>query len=130
RDEGYLQPLNVKSPYLDSTPAEYKNDYFAGCNVFAVVLAYRTDAFEDKGKQPPQSWADFFDTKKFPGRRAMRKHPFDTIEQALLADGVPLDKLYPLDFDRAYKKLDTIKNVIDVWWTGGAQTSQLLKSGE
>lgn len=130
RDEGYLQPLNVKSPYLDSTPAEYKNDYFAGCNVFAVVLAYRTDAFEDKGKQPPQSWADFFDTEKFPGRRAMRKHPFDTIEQALLADGVPLDKLYPLDFDRAYKKLDTIKSKIDVWWTGGAQTSQLLKSGE
>ena len=60
----------------------------------------------------------------------MRKHPFDTIEQALLADGVPGEKLYPLDFDRAFKKLDTIKKDIAVWWTGGAQTSQLLKSGE
>jgi len=130
RDEGYLEPLNVKTPYLDSTPAEYKNDYFAGCNVFSVILAYRTDAFEGKGKEPPKSWADFFNTEKFPGRRSMRKHPFDTIEQALMADGVPVDKLYPLDFDRAYKKLDTIKNKIDVWWTGGAQTSQLLKSGE
>jgi len=130
RDEGYLQPLDISTPYLDSTPPEYKNDYFAGCNVFAVVLAYRTDAFEDKGKEPPKSWADFFDTKKFPGRRSLRKHPFDTLEQALIADGVPLDKLYPLDFDRAYKKLDTIKNSVDVWWTGGAQTSQLLKSGE
>src|SRR5690606_41913539 len=53
--------------------------------------------------------------------------PYTTLFRS---DGVPLDKLYPLDFDRAYKKLDTIKNSIDVWWTGGAQTSQLLKSGE
>jgi putative spermidine/putrescine transport system substrate-binding protein len=130
RDAGHLEPLKVTSPYIESTPAEYKNDYFIGNNVFATILAYRTDAFEGKGKKPPSSWADFFDLKNFPGRRAMRKHPFDTIEQALMADGVPLDKLYPLDFDRAYKKLDTIKKDIAVWWTGGAQTSQLLKSGE
>ncbi len=30
------------------------------------------------------------------------------IEAALLADGVSPDKLYPLDLDRAFKKLDTI----------------------
>ena len=101
-----------------------------GNNVFATILAYRTDAFEGKGKEPPKTWVDLFDVKKFPGRRSMRKHPFDTIEQALLADGVPREKLYPLDFDRAFKKLDTIKKDIAVWWTGGAQTSQLLKSGE
>ena len=98
--------------------------------MFATILAYRTDAFEGKGKEPPKTWADLFDLKKVPGRRSMRKHPFDTIEQALLADGVPGEKLYPLDFDRAFKKLDTIKKDIAVWWTGGAQTSQLLKSGE
>ncbi len=130
RDAGHLEKLNVTSPFIESTPAEYKNDYFVGVNVFGVVLAYRTDAFEGKGKPAPTSWADFFDVEKFPGRRAMRKHPFDTIEQALLADGVPLDKLYPLDFDRAYKKLDGFKKNVAVWWTGGAQTAQLLNSGE
>jgi putative spermidine/putrescine transport system substrate-binding protein len=129
-DGGYLEKLNITSPGIEATPAEYKNDYFIGVNVFATVLAYRTDAFEAKGKAPPQSWADYFDVEKFPGRRAMRKHPFDTIEQALMGDGVPVDKLYPLDFDRAYKKLDSFKKNVSVWWTGGAQTSQLLKSGE
>ncbi|MSO92827.1 MAG: ABC transporter substrate-binding protein [Rhodospirillales bacterium] len=128
--QGYLEKLNVKTKYLDSTPAEYKTDYFAGNNVFATIFAYRTDAFEGKGIAPPKTWADLFDLKKFPGRRCLRKHPFDTIEQALLADGVPLDKLYPLDFDRAYKKLNAVKKDIAVWWTGGAQTSQLLKTGE
>ena len=127
---GYLEKLNIKTPHLDATPAEYKTEYFAGNDVFATNLAYRTDVFEGKGRKPPQTWADFFDVKGFPGRRAMRKHPFDTIEQALIADGVPLNKLYPLDFDRAFKKLDTIKKDIAVWWTGGAQTSQMLKSGE
>ena len=48
---------------------------------------------------------------------------------ALLADGVAPDKLYPLDLDRAFKKLDTIKSDI-VWWSGGAQSQQLLASGE
>ncbi len=127
---GYLEKLNVTSPGIEATPAEYKNDYFMGVNVFSTILAYRTDAFEGKGKAPPQSWADYFNVEKFPGRRAMRKHPFDTIEEALLGDGVPLDKVYPLDFDRAYKKLSAFRNNVSVWWTGGAQTSQLLKSGE
>ena len=39
------------------------------------------------------------------------------------------DKLYPLDLDRAFKKLDTIKSEI-IWWTGGAQSQQLLASAE
>ncbi|MGF6972768.1 hypothetical protein QFZ94_001195 [Paraburkholderia sp. JPY465] len=51
------------------------------------------------------------------------------LEIALLADGVPPNKLYPLDLDRAFKKLDTIKSDI-VWWSGGAQSQQLLASGE
>ncbi|TIV61410.1 MAG: extracellular solute-binding protein, partial [Mesorhizobium sp.] len=51
------------------------------------------------------------------------------IEIALLADGVPADKLYPLDLDRAFKKLDTIKSDI-VWWGGGAESQQLIASGE
>ncbi len=82
------------------------------------------------GEERSASWTDFFNVEKFPGRRAMRKNPIDSLEQALLADGVPLDKLYPLDVDRAFKVLDKIKPHIAVWWTGGAQSTQLLQSGE
>ena len=90
------------------------------------MLAYRTDSV----KTPPQSWADFFDTAKLPGRRAMRRAPVDSVEQALLADGVPGDKLFPLDFDRAFARLDRMKKDVAVWWTSGAQSTQLLQSGE
>ena len=52
------------------------------------------------------------------------------LEVALLADGVAPDKLYPLDVDRAFKKLEQIKPYITVWWTSGAQSAQLLNDGE
>ena len=71
-----------------------------------------------------------FDLKKFPGKRTFYKWSAPgVIEIALLADGVPADKLYPLDLDRAFKKLDTIKSEI-VWWDSGAQSQQLIASGE
>ncbi|MGO8077848.1 extracellular solute-binding protein, partial [Rhizobium leguminosarum] len=72
--------------------------------------------------------ADLFDTAKFPGKRTFYKWSAPgVIEEALLADGVAADKLYPLDLERAFKKLDTIKSDI-VWWSGGAKSQQLLAS--
>lgn len=53
-----------------------------------------------------------------------------TLEAALLADGVPADKLYPLDVDRAFRKLEELKPHVTVWWTSGAQSAQLLADGE
>ena len=44
--------------------------------------------------------------------------------------GVTPDKMYPLDVDRAFKKLEEIKPAISVWWTSGAQSAQLLADGE
>ncbi len=52
------------------------------------------------------------------------------LEIALLADGVPMDKLYPLDVDRAFRSLDKIKKHVAVWWTKGAQPAQLMTDGE
>ena len=94
---------------------------------YSSVLAYSQKKFP---KDAPKSWADFWDVKKFPGRRALRNHPLATLEAALMADGVPPDKLYPLDVDRAFKKLEEIKPHITVWWTSGAQSAQLLNDGE
>lgn len=123
----YLEKLNIDTPGLRETPAQFKTDHFAGNDVFTAMYAFRTDHF--KGNEP-KTWADIWNVKDFPGRRCLRKHPFDTIETALLADGVAGDKLYPCDIPRALKKLDQIKKQVAVWWTGGAQTSQLLKTGE
>jgi putative spermidine/putrescine transport system substrate-binding protein len=124
---GFLDPLNLGSaPGWTALPDMFKSEHFAGNDVVATVLGYRTDTV----RTPPRSWADFFNTQQFRGRRAMRRFPFDTIEQGLMADGVSGANLFPLDFDRAFRSLDRIKRDVAVWWTSGAQSTQLLQSGE
>ncbi|GGE29084.1 dehydrogenase [Agaricicola taiwanensis] len=128
-DKIYLEKHGLESdPVVATMPAEYMSPYGVGNNVYTTVLAYRTDAFE--GKDAPQSWADFFNLDKFEGRRALRKHPFDTIEQALMGAGVAPGDVYPCDLDKAFASLDTIKQDVDVFWTSGAQVEQMLTSGE
>jgi putative spermidine/putrescine transport system substrate-binding protein len=116
-----------KIPNAASMPAEYKTPYSVAYEFYSSVLAYNPDKYSRK---TPSSWADFWDMKNFPGRRALRNHPLATLEAALLADGVPRDKLYPLDVDRAFRKLEQIKPYVTVWWTSGGQSAQLLHDGE
>ena len=74
-------------------------------------------------RRRPSSWADFWDVKKFPGNRSLCLSDSPrTLIFALLADGVPRDQLYPLDIDRAFKKLDQIKPHVKVWWREGTQS--------
>jgi putative spermidine/putrescine transport system substrate-binding protein len=121
-----VEPLNFTAE-MKEIPDEYRRPGFMGFDLAATNVVYSVERFGDKG---PQSWADFWDVERFKGRRAMRRHPFDTIEEALLADGVPPSKIYPLDLPRAFRKLDQIRPHVAIWWTGGAQASQLIKSGE
>lgn len=125
--QGLLEPLDWNLPDMNEIMPEARHPAWMGTDVYCTILAFRSDKYGDKG---PKSWRDYFDVANFPGRRAMRRSPIDTLEIALLADGVEPAKLYPLDVDRSFKKLDQIKKHINVWWTGGAQTTQLLQSGE
>ena len=125
----YLERHGLESdPMIAKMPAQYMSPFGVGNNVYTTVLAYRTDAF--KGRKAPSSWADFWNLKDFPGRRALRKYPFDTIEEALMASGVPTGQVYPCNFDRAFASLDKVAKHVDVWWTTGAQVEQMLTSGE
>lgn len=126
--QGFLEPLGLNASDFPDLLRESITPNFLGVDVYSTILAYRTDTFA--AGAGPQSWADFWDVKKFPGRRCLRRSPLDTLEQALLADGVGLDELYPLDVDRAFKSLDKIKPHIDLWWTSGAQAMQAIQSGE
>ncbi len=126
--EGLLEPLDyAEIPNADGVPAAFKDPHSVGLAAYATVLAYNAETFGDNG---PKSWADFWDVKKFPGRRALRNYARPTLEIALLADGVKPENLYPLDVERAYRKLAEIKPHIAVWWTSGAETTQLLHDGE
>ncbi|WP_460045290.1 ABC transporter substrate-binding protein [Pseudomonas sp. S2_H01] len=127
--EGLFEKLDPSLiPNAAQLPANLKDDYSVGYISYSTVLAYRTDAF--KGKEAPKTWADFWDTKKYPGQRSLRNLPRPTLEIALMADGVPADKLYPLDVDRAFRKLEQIKPDIATWWTSGGQSAKLISDGE
>ncbi len=99
--------------------------------VGGMLIGYNTDTF--KGANVPKTWADFWDVAKFPGPRGLP----DTGDRewwvplaALLADGVAADKLFPLDLDRAYRKLDKIRPSVAVWWKSGDQLQQILRNKE
>lgn len=99
-------------------------------NAGGGVLAFDLDEFPD-GKPQPGNWVDFWDVKKFPGQRTMPNigSPWWVLAAALVADGADPKKLFPLDVDRALKKLDALKSSI-VWWTSGDQSMQLMRSHE
>ena len=95
----------------------------------ATLLAYNTDTFK---KGAPRTWTDFWDTARFPGPRALPSFsdPWRVFAAALLADGVSADKLFPLDIDRALKKLDGIKPQVQLWWRSGDQSQQGFRNAE
>ena len=107
----------------------YRYDYALDMLVWAEVMAYRTDAF--KGAVPV-GWADFWDTKKFPGDRALGGAGPSTpeLEFALMAAGVPADKVYPIDIDEAFASYDKIKGSVVKWWETGAVPMQMLTDKE
>lgn len=127
REGDYFEPLNLTGINADDFVPGALTDKFAAVYMFAITMGYRTDTL---GATVPKSWADFWNTKDFAGRRSLYRSPITTLEIALLADGVSIDELYPLDLDRAFASLDKIKADIAVWWTSGAQGTQLLQNGE
>ncbi|HYD46383.1 MAG TPA: ABC transporter substrate-binding protein [Phenylobacterium sp.] len=130
-EEGVLEKLDWakiggKEQFLPFTV----HDCGVGAMVWSELFAYDGARLKDG----PKTWADFFDVKRFPGKRGMRKTPKYVLEAALMADGVPPADVYkvlatPAGVDRAFRKLETIKPQI-VWWSSVSQVPDLLASGE
>lgn len=106
-----------------------KLDYGVAFVGFSIGLAYSTKKYPSADKAP-KSWADFWDVKRFPGPRALEDRVRYQLEFALLADGIAPDKLYPLDVERAFRKLDQIKPHITAWAKPPVQPIELIASGE
>ena len=138
-DEGLLETIDWSTlpPAPDGTPAV--EDFIPGalheCGVGIII--WSTIVAFDKTKFPgekPSKLADFFDLKKFPGMRAISKRPIVALEYALMADGVAPKDVYEVlsteaGVDRAFAKLDTIKDSL-IFWEAGAQPPQMLADGE
>jgi len=125
---GLLEPLDHSIIDMSRFPKNLQDrKYVFPKSAYSTVIGFRSDVFKNGG---PKGWSDFFDAQKFPGPRTMQNSPIENLEFALLADGVPVDKLYPLDVDRAFRKLGQIKPHVASWWTTGAQSAQLLVDKE
>ena len=105
---------------------------YVGIYTFSYGLTYQTRKYGENG---PKSWADFFDTQKFPGRRTMFADGLYALEMALIADGVPPASVYdtlrgPGGVDRAFAKLEVLKPHVAVWYKSSGQAMQLMRDGE
>jgi len=128
-DYKYYDPADLKSMPEGTT----RQKFSVGSIFSSLGMAYSKKAFPDGGPQPA-SWADFWDVKKFPGKRTMPycgvlEGSWPIAEAALMADGVSKDKLYPLDMDRAVKKLKELAPDV-IWWKNTSQPGQYMASGE
>jgi putative spermidine/putrescine transport system substrate-binding protein len=114
----------LKSVKGAGIPEPQLPSHAVGKNVWASLMAYRTDSL----KRAPKSWADFWNTHSFSGPRSLQSADVDLpeLEFALLADGVPLDKLYPLDVDRAFASMSRIRGGVKKFWNTGALPAVLL----
>lgn len=126
---GALAPIDYASwKYTDAKdiPEEYVTPTTAGLCLYATVLGYNTETFPE-GKQP-KGWAEFWDAAKFPGARMLADMASGSpnLEFALIADGVPMDKVFPIDIDRAFKSLSRIKPYVKKFWDTGALSAQML----
>jgi putative spermidine/putrescine transport system substrate-binding protein len=121
----YLEPIDFSIVPKDELIEGTYTNYAVAVDLFAWAFGYRTDV-----TPAPTKWSDFFDTTTFPGKRGLVSWDYSTVLiGALLADGVAPDQLVPLDIERAFKKLDTIKEDI-VWFDTGSAGQDLLVSGE
>jgi putative spermidine/putrescine transport system substrate-binding protein len=125
--DGLFEKVDKRAVHTDRIDPRFVHDFGIGDIVWSYNIAYSTTAFNDANH--PRSWADIFDVKRFPGTRTLRDRVAPMLEIALLADGVAPEKIYPIDVDRAFKKLDTIKKNT-IFWETNSQSQQLFTDGE
>ena len=141
-DEGLAMEVDhdeLLAPAPDGTSASddfgdlIVSDCFIPQIVYSTTFGYRTDMVPE-GVEPPSDICDVWDLETYPGKRSLEKRPINTMEWALLCDGVAKDEVYnvlatPEGQQHALDKLDEIKDSV-IWWSAGADTPQLLADGE
>jgi putative spermidine/putrescine transport system substrate-binding protein len=130
-EEGLFERLDWSQIDQSKYVEHVHSDCGYGLYTAGNILAYDGDRFP---QDPPSSWADFFNTEKYPGKRGIWNTPKGALEVALMADGVPAGEIYqvlrtPQGIDRAFGRLDSIKSDI-LLWNSGAEFVSRLATGE
>jgi putative spermidine/putrescine transport system substrate-binding protein len=123
---GLLEPIDYNIVKKSDLLPGFAYPYTAGPYSFSNVMIYDASKF---GSDPPKTWVDFFDLKKYPGKRMLRRDSNCMFETLLMGDGVPMDKVYPIDVKRGLESLKKIRKDA-VYWNSGSESEQLMRTGE
>lgn len=123
--------LVEKIDFTNIDTSNFPEGTWSDCSIpiaqYSTMMIYNTDTYS--GAAVPSDPADFFDLEKFPGTRMVPGWAgAGALEFALLADGVAAEDLYPLDTERAYAKLDTIRDSLTFWNTS-SESQQAMEDG-
>lgn len=119
-----LEAIDYDVVDKDKAIEDFCYEYGVVNYLFSSVMAWDSALIEGT-----PATADFFDLEKIPGRRMMRRDSQAMLEITLLADGVAIEDLYPLDVDRAFEKIRPILPEL-LFWSTGAESQSLLRDGE
>lgn len=120
---GLLEPVDYGVVSKAGLLPGMTHEHFVVTDVVAYHIAWNTKNLKGPA---PKDWKEVW---AYNGRIGLWKRPYQTLEVAALADGVGLDKLYPLDVERGLASLGKIKSKIS-WWERGAQGAQVFIDGE
>ncbi len=140
---GEIQAASEKHKALTENLSDFCKPFTArtdllpdACNAAGVLAAYgttlivyNTERFPNGG---PADWKEFWDVGRFSGPRAFPNFndPWRVMAAALMADGVAPRDVFPIDVERALRKLDQIRPQVGLWWRTGDQSTQGFRSGE
>ena len=129
--KGYFQRLDWQKL---GGPHQYLPSGVSECGVGHIIWSSVITYDKNRLDSGPQNWSDFWDTERFDGTRAMRKGPRGNLEFALMADGVPPEKVYVYletrtGQDRAFRKLKELKPHIR-WWQSASLPTEWVANGE
>lgn len=120
---GVLQKLPADVPRSSLVNEAYR-DYAGYVYGQSYVLVYDSSVV----KKAPKSWSDVWNVADFPGKRGWPSDPYGAMEAALMADGATQANMYPLDFNRAFAKLDKLRPEMTIY-TSYAASIQGLQAG-
>ncbi|MDA7947476.1 MAG: polyamine ABC transporter substrate-binding protein [Hyphomicrobiaceae bacterium] len=134
--DGWLEKVDITQLSAANDGTRAQDDFFPDslheCGIPSVAwssaIVFDKRAFK---KRTPNSAKDFFDVKRFPGKRALPRGAKYSLELALLADGVEPDEVYSVlatddGVEQAFRKLETIRDHI-VWWNRANEPLSLLE---
>lgn len=128
--QNILAPLDPKLVDTSRVEPEYVASHGFCYAIYIWGMAWDRRKIPDANA--PKTWVEFWDTKRYPGKRSLLAVNNDgaSMEAAVLADGAPESKLYPLDVQRAFRSFDKLGRENIVWATGNQEPVQRLTSGE